>query len=405
MITAAKETVSPWDDIASFLPADWRKIAADMNVMKGARQDKDVDSTLHTLLIHLACGYSLKETTTRARLTTPPLYSSSHVALRDRLIKFSGLFEALCRKMFIGHEPPDALSSSTERLRLIDATNVTENGPTGSTWRFHYSFSLPELACDFTKLTETHGKGTGENLIQFPMSAGDHIIADRGYSRASGIEYAHKSGAFVCIRLNTKSLKLVDCHGKPFKLVSHLRSLKAAGETSEWECCVNGPQTGTLIPGRLCVVRKSAEQIEECRKMMKRAASRDRVKIGKDTFFVNEYIIIFTTYEADKFPLQVILAIYRWRWQIELVFKRFKSLLALGHLPTREDISTKAWLYGKLLVALLVERISRHGNGSFSPWRENPVPEDDDKSLETVQFCNAFTSESTGASAVSDRNN
>lgn len=400
-MTAANETVTPWDDIASFLPADWRKTAADMNVMKGARQDKDVDSTLHTLLIHLACGYSLKETTTRARLTTPPLYSSSHVALRDRLIKFSGFFEALCREMFIGHEPPEALSSSTVRLRLIDATNVTESGPTGSTWRFHYAFTLPELACDFTKLTETHGTGTGENLTQFPMSKGDHVIADRGYSRASGIEYAHENGAFVCIRLNTNSLKLVDCHEKPFKLMSHLRSLKAAGETTEWECFVKGPKTGVLIPGRLCVVRKSAEQIEACRKVMKRTASRDGVKIGKDTLFVNEYIIIFTTYEAGSFPLRVILAIYRWRWQIELVFKRFKSLLALGHLPTREDTSTKAWLYGKLLVALLVERISRHGNGIFSPWRESPVPEKDDKSLETVQFCNALTPESTGSSAVS----
>ena len=36
------------------------------------------------------------------------------------------------------------------------------------------------------------------------------------------------------------------------------------------------------------------------------------------------------------------------------MFKRFKSLAQLGHLPKYDDDSAKAWLYGKLLVALLV---------------------------------------------------
>ena len=50
-----------------------------------------------------------------------------------------------------------------------------------------------------------------------------------------------------------------------------------------------------------------------------------------------------------------------------LVFKRFKSLAQLGHLPKRDDESAKAWLYGKLLVALLVEKLIRHAS-AISPW-------------------------------------
>ena len=42
---------------------------------------------------------------------------------------------------------------------------------------------------------------------------------------------------------------------------------------------------------------------------------------------------------------------YRLRWQVELVFKRFKSLAQLGHVPKYDDDSAKAWLYGKLFVA------------------------------------------------------
>ena len=58
---------------------------------------------------------------------------------------------------------------------------------------------------------------------------------------------------------------------------------------------------------------------------------------------------------------------YRIRWQVELVFKRFKSLAQLGHLPKYDDESAKAWLYGKLLVALLVEKLIHHAV-AVSPW-------------------------------------
>ena len=49
------------------------------------------------------------------------------------------------------------------------------------------------------------------------------------------------------------------------------------------------------------------------------------------------------------------------RWQIELVFKRLKSLAQLGHVPKHDDRSSRAWLYGKLLVALLAQKLIRIG--------------------------------------------
>ncbi|MCY4186916.1 MAG: transposase, partial [Bryobacterales bacterium] len=65
-------------------------------------------------------------------------------------------------------------------------------------------------------------------------------------------------------------------------------------------------------------------------------------------------------------PAQV-LDWYRTRWQVEVVFKRFKSIAQLGHLPKHDERSAKSWLYGKLFVALLVEKLSGHAR-SISPW-------------------------------------
>ena len=70
---------------------------------------------------------------------------------------------------------------------------------------------LPSLTCDFFKLTGTEGPGgpgTGESLAQFPIRAGDHVLADRGYSTARGIRHVVDAGVRLIVRVNTGSLPL-----------------------------------------------------------------------------------------------------------------------------------------------------------------------------------------------------
>ena len=61
------------------------------------------------------------------------------------------------------------------------------------------------------------------------------------------------------------------------------------------------------------------------------------------------------------------LELYRSRWQIELAFKRMKSILGLGHLPKKDPESCRAWLHGKLFTSLLVERLIGAAR-TLSPW-------------------------------------
>ena len=55
------------------------------------------------------------------------------------------------------------------------------------------------------------------------------------------------------------------------------------------------------------------------------------------------------------------------RSSIELTFKRLKSIVQLGHVPKHDDQSSRAWLYGKLFVALLSQKLARVGS-AVSPW-------------------------------------
>ncbi len=83
------------------------------------------------------------------------------------------------------------------------------------------------------------------------------------------------------------------------------------------------------------------------------------------TLEVAKYVVVFTT--RHNISAAEILEWYRTRWQIELVFKRLKSLVRLGHLPKHDDRSSRAWLAGKLLVALLTQKLIRIGC-DISPW-------------------------------------
>ena len=68
-----------------------------------------------------------------------------------------------------------------------------------------------------------------------------------------------------------------------------------------------------------------------------------------------------------SFSTELALEYYRRRWQIELAFKRMKSLAGLGHLPKKDPASARAWLYGKLFVSLLAEHMIQAAR-AFSPW-------------------------------------
>jgi len=357
-----------WQLLTNFFPAQWQDLAIQTNVIKGLRQDKGVSDLLRVLLIHVACGYSLRETVTRARKAN--LAQMSDVALLKRLRKCKEWLYSLCIDLFVEFGIP-IKNNSDIQFRLFDATHVKEPGKTGSQWRVHYSFQVPVMRCDYFKITKTKGEEVGEDLSQFPINPGDYIIADRGYSRASGIAYAADRGAFVCVRVNTQSLMLMSPEkSEKFPLIKKLEKLTISLQVDSWDVDAVTPE-GIRVRGRLCVIRKTQEAIEQAHKKVKRRAVRKGNELQPHTLFLAEYVIIYTTFPADSFSAEKVLEWYRIRWQVELVFKRFKQITHRGHLPKYHDDSALAWLYGKLFVALLTEKIMRHSQ-AISPWGISP---------------------------------
>lgn len=363
-----------WDILLSFFPDKWKEIAVASDAIKGLRKEKDTENYLRTLLLHLACGYSMRETVVRAKLAN--LADISDVAFLGRLRKAKEWFRSLCVSLF--EEQGIALTKEDGfKVRLFDATTVKEPGKTGSLWRIHYSVTLPTLSCDFFQLTETKGQGTGESFFQFSIKKGDYIIADRGYSTSAGIHHVASKKAYVMVRVNTQSLIIQNLNGGEFPLLENVMGIRKAGAVRSWQVQIPGRKSDVVV-GRICIIRKTEEAIKMAQAKLRRNAQKKGHSLKPETLEYAKYVIVFTTFPEESFNDIDVLEWYRIRWQVELIFKRFKSIAQLGHLPKHSDDSSKAWLYGKLFVALLTEKLIKHAS-SISPWgyilEEQPASE------------------------------
>lgn len=359
-LNAAEED---WNLLLSFFPSNWKQLAQTSGAAKGLRQDKSEENYLRVLLMHLGCGLSMRETAVRAQEAN--LADLSDVALLKRLRKSREWLYQLCCALF-EERSLQAKVGSAHALRLIDATVVKEPGKTGSLWRIHYSLRWPTLKCDFFKLTPTAGKGTGESLQQYPLEAGDYVLVDRGYCHTAGIHYATSRKAFVTVRLNPDGIVLQSEAGKPFPLLQKLKPIQQTGQIAVWNVLV--PMEGQApVVARLCVIRKSKAAIALAQKRLRCKASKQGSELQPSTLIYAEHVMVLTTFPEREFPAPMILEWYRFRWQIELVFKRFKQIAQLGHVPKHDQESAKAWLYGKLFVALLTEKVIQHAR-ALSPW-------------------------------------
>jgi len=352
-----------WSVLAGLLPGEWRALARQMGAMQRARGEiRSPDVLLQVLLLHVATGLSLRQTAARAQ--AQGLASVTDVALLKRLRSAEGWLQEMARRMFEGSRfvRVAAPFPTGRRVRAVDATTVEEPGATGTDWRVHYCLSLPDLACDFYELTDVHG---AETYTRVPVSPGDIILGDRGYCHREGVAHVVRHRGDVIVRLTSTGFPLLAAEGSAgFVLLAHLRGLEGC-RPGEWP--VRFRASDQIWPARVCAVRKTEAAAEKAKQKIQKVASKKGKHVKPETLECAEYVFVLATLDRNVADTPEILEMYRARWQIELCFKRLKSLLQLGHLPKRSDASARAWIQGKLLTVLLIERLLTEAR-FFSPW-------------------------------------
>lgn len=355
--SAAALAAEDWLVIRQLLPEGWEQQARLSGALRRARGIDGPEALLRILLIHLAAGFSLAETAVRARragwghLSSVALFK--RVQASEEWLRWLAAAE---RDLLV-----DASPVAPRRLRAVDATVISEPGSTGTDWRIHYAINLMSLQCDFFEVTDLHG---GETWRRVPVSPGDVLFGDRAYGTPTGVAHVVAAKADVLVRMSTRALPLYDQGGARIDLLSAVRGLRV-GEVMDLPTVVLGP-AGERIPGRLVALRRGAQATRLARKKIARTAQRKQRKLSSTSLKAAQYVLLWTTLNSAV-PAKEVADYYRWRWQIELGFKRMKSILGLGHLPKKDPASARAWLHGKLLTSLLVERLIQTAR-ALSPW-------------------------------------
>lgn len=345
-----------WPILCTFLPKGWKEMARSTGAFRRARDIPDAELLLRLLLMHVANGYSLVETAVRARHLGMRL---SAVAVFKRLRASEEWLRWLAEQL--RGAQPLAVESQGRPVRAVDATTVSERGSTGTDWRVHYVVNLANLQCDFFELTDVKG---GETLRRIPVRPGDIILGDRIYATPVGVAHVKIAQADIVVRLNRQSLPIFDAGENQVNVLRLFRKMKV-GQPQQWTTQIKHP-SGGWVPGRLIAVKRSAEATRLARHRLQRNASKKQKKVSPESWKAAQYFFVWTTL-ADSFPAPAVLELYRLRWQIELAFKRMKSIMGLGHLPKKDPASARAWLHGKIFASLLVERMVQAAE-TLSPW-------------------------------------
>ena len=99
------------------------------------------DVLLRMLMLHVARGYSLRETVVRAKLAK--WTDISDVALLKRLRNNEEWLRFLCIELLRENVAYRLEEGFSRTIRIVDGTIVEDPGKTGTQWRMQYSIRVP----------------------------------------------------------------------------------------------------------------------------------------------------------------------------------------------------------------------------------------------------------------------
>ena len=339
--------------IASLLremPKGYEEACFNTGAIQRKRDIKNPDDLMMLNLFHLMTGCSLVEISAISSMSQ--IGEISDVAFMKRFKNCNEWFKWIIDKTvsegIIEYKIPEKLRNY--RILAVDASDVREKGRSGRIYRLHFALDIIKMQSAMYNITTNK---TGEKLSNFDIQAGDLVIADRIYASSLGIEYCESKGANYILRAKSSNLSIYDEKKKLIDIRDKVIKMKN-GEFEAYTKSKNGKEYKKI---RVCFKRKDKEAIKKTEKKLRREEQKQQCKFSDKTKKFNEYIVVVTSLDKEKITAEEVLELYRYRWQVELYFKRLKSILDYGELPKKREESIFSWLNGKIMIALLIEKI------------------------------------------------
>jgi len=331
-----------WSSVLACLGevADLEATARAFGAFQRRGQVADAKGVLRLALMYGPGGLSLRATAAAAEGLVGSL---SDKAVEGRLRKAGAWLEHLLERLLSARMG----QSLSDALGLIDSSVIKPPGK-GPQWRVHARYDPGRGRFVDLKLTPTT---VSEKVAHTAPEAGQTVITDRGYARVRDIATVLAKGAEFITRIGWRSLRLLDADGNVFDLISVLPDTDEATEYQVW-------LKGVDRPLRLILQRLPGDQMTRTAKRALRKSAKNRSKIDPRTLQSANYLMLLSSLPADQQGAEQVTELYRTRWQVELGFKRLKTLSGIDALPSADPRLARTWLLAHLIVAVLTEDLT-----------------------------------------------
>jgi hypothetical protein len=195
-----------------------------------------------------------------------------------------------------------------------------------------------------------HDSRAAQPVMSLP--AGSLYLADLGFFRLERLQQIDRQQGFFLSRLQAQTT-VFTADGRRWDDLAALLERQAA--------CVEMPVTlgvRTRLSARLIAVRVPQEVADQRRRRLRAEASRRGQSVSARVLALADWTIFITNAPVTRLPLSAVLVVARARWQIELLFKLWKS-----HGRIDESRSGNPWrvicdVYAKLLAMIVQQWIS-----------------------------------------------
>lgn len=338
------------------------KLTVDIDLVATARETKaftrargirDPASLLRLAMAYGVSGQSLRSTVAWASMAG--VADISDVSLLDRLRNAAGWLELLWQRQLAARVAPVAMPGLDLAVRLIDATMISSPRTKTGEWRLHMDYC--PLEGRFGSAVLTDGRSS-EGFHLFEARPGELMVGDRGYAKAGGLRKVRSTGGHFLVRIGWRSLALLDGEGNNFNILKTIAGLPP-GQISTFDVHVaeSGKRRRPVCGARLIFAPLPEEAGKRARAKAEYKAKRQGREILPEGADAANWLILLTSVPEEAAEPQQLVTLYRLRWQIELAFKRLKSLLQIDELLAKDPQLARAWLSANLLAALLADDI------------------------------------------------
>jgi hypothetical protein len=348
---------------------DLEASARSYRALRRRRRIRSAAELLRLCLAYVLGRLSLR--TLAAWADAQGLAAMSDVALLNRLRASADWLGAIAAALLTERYPEAVADTGGYRLVAVDATTVVPPGDKRGYWLVHTVFDLTELRF---RVVEVTGRGEPERLARGGARPGEARIADRGHARADDLAEVVAGGADFLVRAAANYPRLVDQAGCPLDRLALCRAATREAPADRPVVVAKG-QGGTRVAARLVIIPLEPAAAQRARERARRNARHWGYRASETAIEMAGYLMLLTSLPVETGPPLRVLSSYRLRWQVELAFKRMKSLVGLEELRAKDPALARAWINAAFVAALIAEADPDLTPAAAAPGEETEEPD------------------------------